>query len=145
MLEIIITCLCILMGVYWALTGLLKLDFWSESGGPGGGFIPLAVGVFVVIMGIYSLVKGRKKIKDEKVRLECKSFLPAAAVLAAILLTYVTGMIPAAFLLILLWLVLIEKTRIPKAFCISALFMAAVWFVFSWWLKVPFPTGIFFA
>lgn len=141
MLELIVTCCCMLMGIYWAVTGLLRLQFWSESGGPGGGFIPLVVGSFVTVMALYSIIKGIKKKKKTEVKLSY--FTPAAAVLLTILLTYVVGMIAAALIFILLWLTLIEKMKLPRAFCLSALFIAAVWFVFSWWLKVPFPTGIF--
>ena len=112
------------IGLY-ALYSSFKYGIWVNNG-PGGGFIALFIGLILIVLCGYSLLKEKSqlfKINELK-----KSLIPFIGI----------------GIYILAWLVLIEKYKPIKALAIDLTICVFMYAVFSIWLKVPFPNGIIF-
>ncbi len=132
--------ICIGVGGYWVLMGLIKYRLWINNG-PGGGVFAVLAGTLMVVCGMILLVRFLKS--KESVKFENPAALMVGAAVATVLSVNVIGMVPALGTYITLWLKLKEKFSIPKALMIGAGTAAFLWFLFSFLLNVPLPWGIF--
>ncbi len=130
----------ILVGLYFSLKGK-EYGLWVNSG-PGGGFLPMLMGVMLIILSIYSLIKGdSEKFKKQE-------FLAALKPFGGIILTLVginlIGFFPAVLIFIPVWLIIVEKYKLQKAVLIDLVTVGVMYGIFSVWLRVPFPSGMIF-
>lgn len=137
---------CVGFGGYFAVMGIFKYHVWDK--GPRGGFLPLVMGLFVAALSFVVFFRELKPAaagNGEKQRstFNFSMLIPPAVVLTAILASYLVGLLPAIGLMVFGWLVILEKVKPLKALLVSAILLVAVWLIFSMWLRVPFPTGIF--
>lgn len=128
------------IGLY-ALYSSFKYGIWINNG-PGGGFVALFIGLILIVLCGYSLLKEKSeffKINELK-----KSLIPFTGILLTLLVIKIFGFFVGIGIYILVWLVLIEKYKPIKALVIDLTICVFMYAVFSIWLKVPFPNGIIF-
>lgn len=128
----------VLMGAAWAALGYFKYGFWVNSG-PGGGFFPVVAGLGAAVLGIYEFLFSPVKVKAVGI----KGLWPAAAMAVTVASIPLIGMVLAMALFIVLWILIVERKSWYKAVLTGAGAGAAIYLVFSLWLKVPFPQGFF--
>lgn len=128
------------IGLY-ALYSSFKYGIWVNNG-PGGGFIALFIGVILIVLCGYSLLKEKSEVF--KINELKKSLIPFGGILLTLLVIKVFGFFMGIGIYILVWLVLIEKYKPIKALTIDLTICVFMYAVFSIWLKVPFPNGIIF-
>lgn len=119
--------------VYYAVT---RYGIWDE--GPGGGFMPLLAGLITVGFSLAALVMIRTPDKPWRKTV----FIPVCVVIALMLATPYLGMLPCLFLLLVVWLGVLERYSWPFTAVTAACVTGCVWLIFSFWLKVPFPQGM---
>lgn len=133
----IIALICGIIGASWAITGWFSYGIWINKG-PGPGFLPVIFGSLTVILCIARLLRKDKDVEP----VDFKAFIPIAAIIVCVLASYVIGFLPAAFLLIVFWLVNQGAYSYKFSVFLSAAIIAFIWGVFEYWLQVPFPAGL---
>jgi hypothetical protein len=129
----------IIMGLYWIVNGFIY-GFWVRKG-PGGGFLPVIAGIMVIIFCLSALWSDRKDKSPSN--FSWMAFLPAAALLGLVLLSYVVGMIVSMGIYIFVWLKYIEKHTTKSSISIGIGTAAVIYAIFVFWLRVPMPIGLF--
>lgn len=147
MYDKIMAAVCAVAGAWWAFTGWTKYELWMEGGGPGGGFLPVVSGTFVAIMSCIALVRSFKrewngKKEAEEIHFRIKEYLPAAAVVIALLLSYIIGLLPALLIMIFAWLKFVEKESLVRSAVPALVFIVIIYILFVMLLNIPFPTGM---
>lgn len=128
------------IGLY-ALYSSFKYGIWINNG-PGGGFIALFIGLILVVLCGYSLLKEKSEVF--KINELKKAMTPFIGIGLTLLIIKIFGFFMGIGIYILVWLVLIEKYKVVKALTIDLVICAFMYAIFSIWLKVPFPNGIIF-
>lgn len=132
-----IALICGLIGAYCALTGWFSYGMWINKG-PGPGFMPVIFGVLTMIFSVVKLLR-----QDEGAEpVDFRAIVPIAAIVACALAVYVIGFLPAAFLLIVFWLVKQGAYSYKFSILLAASIIVFIWGLFGYWLQVPFPTGL---
>jgi hypothetical protein len=131
--------LSIIVGLYW-IKGGFSYGFWVRRG-PGGGFLPVIAGIMAVLFCVTALWADRKDKSPS--RFNWRAFIPAAALLGMVLLSYVLGMILSMAIYIFVWLKFIEKHTAKSAVSIGIGTSAVIYLIFVFWLRVPLPLGLF--
>jgi hypothetical protein len=138
--------LLLLFGVWFAAVALRNYTYWSATG-PGSGFFPFWLGL--AMAGLAALLLARALRETDP----GPGWLPRGRGLARFL-----GVLGAswAFVLLLPWLGmavttvlfllgvlrLLEGHSWVASVAIAVGTAAVNWAVFTWWLRVPFPTGV---
>jgi putative tricarboxylic transport membrane protein len=136
-LEKIIALGIMLFSGFWAFQGMFKYGLWVDNG-PGGGFLPVTIGLITFILAAVGLFKESKPT----VKIEKKNFLPVLGAFVMILAVQIFGMIISSGLFIIAWLLVIEKFKIKKASILGISTTAVIYFVFKFFLNIPFPQGL---
>ena len=132
-----IALVCGLIGAFWAATGWFSYGLWVNKG-PGPGFLPVIFGCFTVIFAIARLLR-----KDEEAEpVDFKAMIPVAAIITCLLAIYIIGFLPAAFLLIVFWLIHQGSYSYKFSVFLAGAIVLSIWGIFGLWLQVPFPTGL---
>ena len=144
----------LISGIFFLCLGIL-LSFWATSyhiGGitkPGSGFLPLILGILIVVFSIVILAQGWKAnpAKEKEVSFS----LPAgwkkiAYVILVLLFTTFSfeplGYLITVFLLITLLMLGKELRSLRKALLTAFLAALGVYLVFILLLEQPFPRGL---
>lgn len=139
-MDKIIKGMFMLVGLYFALKGK-EYGLWVNSG-PGGGFLPMLMGVSLILLSIYSLFKGdSEKFKKQEFLAALKPF---TGILITLLGINFIGFFPSVLIFIPVWLIMIEKYELKKAILIDIVTVGTMYGIFSVWLRVPFPNGMIF-
>jgi len=137
-MDKIITMLCILISTTWVYMGIFKYGFWVDRS-PGGGFIPILMGILTIIFCVILLLKGKFK---KTAQINKRAFYPVVAVLLSLVSMKILGSIITVALLVFIWLRYLEKYTYKHAIMIGIIVAIFVLGVFKLWLQVPLPTGI---
>lgn len=129
----------IIAGMYWIIKGV-EYGFWVRKG-PGGGFLPIIAGSMAIIFCLAALITDRKDKSPSE--FAWKAFLPGAALIGLILLSYVVGMIVSMAIYIFVWLKYFERHTAKSAITIAVGTAATLYAIFVFWLRVPMPLGLF--
>ncbi|MCM0650927.1 tripartite tricarboxylate transporter TctB family protein [Clostridium swellfunianum] len=129
----------IIMGLYWIIGGV-SYGFWVRKG-PGGGFLPIIAGIMAILFCLSALWSERKDKSPSG--FNWLAFIPAAALLAMVMLSYVLGMVVSMAIYIFVWLKFIEKHTLKSAISIGVGTAAVIYLIFVFWLRVPLPLGVF--
>ena len=100
--------------------------------------MPLLAGLITLGFSLATLVMIRTPDKPWRRTV----FLPVLAVAGLMLATPYLGMLPCLFLLLLVWLRGLERYSWAFTAIMASCVTGCVWLIFSFWLKVPFPQGI---
>ena len=138
--EKIIPIILLIVGIVWVVLGFGSYKFLVD-GAPGIGFFPVIAGGMLTLLaaGIVFLPSEAEK---ENAALKIRSFFPTVSGIFVILGSYLVGTIFSVGILVVVWMLLIEKAKPLLAITTSIATTAAVYFVFSYWLTVPFPKGL---
>ena len=136
----IILVACMIVGGYFAYQGWFEYGFWVRKG-PGGGFLPVAIGLLTIALSL--LVFKQTLAQSDSPAIDKRSLYPVAFTLVALLAIKYLGLLITVFLLVFLWLKILEKLPYWKSGAIGIGTVIFIYVVFQTWLYVPFPTGIF--
>lgn len=126
-----------LLGFVWAYKGWFEYGFWVDRG-PGGGFLPVIVGLLCTLFSIAELVKGAKQMEFS---IKWRHFLPVVGCIILFGAVYIFGMVLCLGLFMIAWLVFLEKYPILRATLIGIGTTTLIFFVFQYLFSIPFPTG----
>lgn len=116
---------------------------------PDAGFMPFIVGLGLTILGAIWILTGKKVAAetDEASKFFAKLwYKPAIAVGLMFVYAWAIeawGYILSTLVFMLAWQIVIEREKWFKTLCISTLGTAAMYFLFSYLLKVPVPKEFF--
>jgi len=132
-----------------AITILLSTKFsFGSFANPGPGFLPLSVGIIMLLLSIVLFVQSYlKREEEEKAALMKGATVRVLLILASLiiygLLLESLGFILTTFLLMGFLLLAIGSQRIILAILISLFSSIGCYAVFQLWLEVQLPKGIF--
>lgn len=127
------------IGVLWTFTGITKFGF-MDSKMPTAGFFPIIIGILLCLVSILAL---KADWNNLDINYELKQIYPVLAVIAIVGGSYIIGLLPSVFVYLFLWLYKYEKYSLKFSLIFSVLSFLVINGVFSMWLKIPFPTGLF--
>lgn len=133
----------------WLILESLQFDYLSEFG-PGPGFEPFWLGVFLSILSISLFVNTFRRQADkeyEKPRLPGWKSLGRVGlillIIAGFALSFNTlGLLLTVFLFVALILFTLEGVGIPKSIFYGIMFSGFVFLIFSYWMDINFPKGL---
>lgn len=158
MLRIIISVILIIISCVWMFMGINEYGMWIPGVSADTGFIPTVFGAIVLLFSVVKLVKDIKayvasrqgeaaveksavSFKDVLVKL--KPLLPAVTAILAILLIKFLGMVIGTYLSLFFYMKVVNNDKWIKSLWVTAVITLFFYAVFVFWLKVPFPRGIF--
>lgn len=119
-----------------------------DHGQPGSGFMPFGLGIILAFLACLIIATHRGR---DETRI---SFWPSRAWLRPLLAVIIMGVYVVAFddlgavtsvvILVLAWLLLLEKKSIVVATSTAVLTGLAVYLIFELLLMTPFPRGLLF-
>lgn len=133
--------ICILLGVYWLYGVFAKYPLWHQNG-PGGGLFPAIAGVLLIVCGIVILARACKDNSDTCL-MDQKTYMAFAATFATVLCIKILGMAGALLVFLFCWIHFVEKQKMLTSLLISFCTSGGLWLVFSFFLNIPLPRGIF--
>jgi putative tricarboxylic transport membrane protein len=137
--------LLLLFGLWFAVIALRNYTYWSPNG-PGSGFFPFWLGVAMAVLAALLLVRAVRESESGPAWLPrgrgAVRFLGVlgASVVFVALMPWL-GMVLGTVLFIIVILKALEGHSWPTAIAVALGTAAVNWAVFTWWLRVPFPTG----
>ena len=158
MLRNIISVILIIISCVWMFMGINEYGMWIPGVSADTGFIPTVFGAIVLLFSVVKLVKDIKtyvasrqgeatveksavSFKDVLVKL--KPLLPAVTAILAILLIKFLGMVIGTYLSLFFYMKVVNNDKWIKSLWVTAVITLFFYAVFVFWLKVPFPRGIF--
>jgi len=132
----------------WLIIEALQFDYLSEFG-PGPGFEPFWLGIFLAILSIslfINTIRRQADAEDEKSRLPgWKSIGRIGLIIlliAGFALSFNTlGLLVTVFLFVALILYILENISIMKSIFYGIVFSGSVFLIFSYWMEINFPKG----
>ena len=112
-MDRVISGLCILVGGFWAYKGWFTYGIWVDKG-PGGGFLPVVMGFFIILLSFAQL---RKSFKEpyQKIEISSRILIPIITVVVSVILTKWLGLIVTMTLMTIFWLLIVEKYSLLKS------------------------------
>lgn len=138
--------------LFWLIIGLI-LTIWSATypvgslAQPGSGFLPLGLGILLLIFSTVLLIRAIKSGTEEKANIPMipkrwlNLSLTVLVLLAAIFLFETVGYLLIFFALSLLLPLLAGQITWKRSFLFAVVAAAGVYIIFVWLLKQPLPTG----
>lgn len=133
-----LTIFCLILGAYWAFTGLFTYGLWVNNG-PGPGFLPTIIGALTCIFAGMQLIK---QLKEEAEPFDKRALLPMAAMVGFALCAYVIGFFVSIFFFLIAWPVIRGGYSMKFSVIFSVAVTSALWGIFAYWLQVPFPSSL---
>ncbi len=143
----------LISGVVWLALGVL-LTLWSirynvgSVINPGPGFLPLLLGILLILLSLILLKQVRKSRSIKKARspltlpIGWKKLSCTVLILLAATFTFETiGYLLTVFFLMILLMLVAELGGWKKIFLIAILTALGVYVVFVLWLEQPLPVG----
>lgn len=160
-MEILLALVFMTVSGYWLQQGLAVYGFYID-GKPGSGFIPVLFSILVMILSAIALVRAvRTKravpskttpagdasptvsadVDSWKTRLQ--PLIPAAIAIVGIYAITYLGVVVAVALIAFCWVRFLSHYTVVRSFLFSVPIVLFIYVVFVWWLRVPFPRGVF--
>ena len=158
MLRIVISVLLIIIACVWMFMGITEYGIWIPGVSADTGFIPTVFGAIVLLFSVVKLVKDikayvasrqgeaaveKKQVSFKEVLITLKPLLPAVTAVLAIVLIKFLGMVIGTFLSLFFYMKVVNNDKWIKSIWVPAVITLFFYAVFVFWLKVPFPRGIF--
>jgi putative tricarboxylic transport membrane protein len=110
---------------------------------PGPGFAPLALGVFLALVGLACAVRGWRQPAIEPVVLGETKVLVCLALLAAGIVAWTTlGYLPTSAAFLTISFRVFARISWVRAFAIGVVSAVIIWVIFEKALGVPLPGGV---
>lgn len=137
----------VVLSLAFSAAALNYYTYWGENG-PGPGFLPAWLGLVMAVLGALLLV-GSLRARGPSI-----DWLPdrtgmrrlavvTGATIAFVALLAVLGMAVATALFIVVLVRGLGRHRWTVALAVAAGVAAINYLVFTYWLRVPFPVGVF--
>ncbi len=116
---------------------------------PGPGFFPFVCGGFFIVFSAIWLSSVRKSGGDEDDEpffakgMWIKPLLAVLLILAYAFVMEPLGYILSTLFFMMLWQLVLERTKVPKTLIISVITAVVLYYLFTMLLQVPLPSGIF--
>lgn len=138
--KIIIPVVAFAIGVIFLLTGITQYGFWNrETSRPTMGFFPIIIAFALVALSALAFVQALGK--DKIVEFELQNWLVPIALVAIILMSYITGLVLAIVLFEIFWLRFYEKLSWKTTIIVLAIVLFIVDGCFQMWLGIELPKG----
>jgi len=132
----------------WLILEARQFDYLSEFG-PGPGFEPFWLGIFLAILSVSLLVSTFRKpfeAEYEKSRLPGWKSLGRVGLILLIIAGFALclntfGLILTVFLFVAIILYTLEGIGILKSMFYGIVFSGSVFLIFSYWMGINFPKG----
>jgi hypothetical protein len=137
--------LLLVFGIGFAV-GARRYPYWTPNG-PGSGFLPLWLGLTMVVLAVALLVGATRRTGPGV------AWLPGGRAFTRLIVVVVAtalfiwlmpwlGMTLGTFLFLVVLLRFLEGHGWGATLGVAVATTAANWLVFIYWLNVPFPTGV---
>jgi hypothetical protein len=137
--------------LFWLVVGLI-LTIWSATypignlGQPGTGFLPLGLGILLIIFSTVLLIRAFRLTAGEgKAPMLPERWLrlgtTVLVLIACVFLFEKVGYLLIFFVLALVLPLLAGQITLKRSFIFAVLTAAGVYIVFVWLLAQPLPTG----
>lgn len=130
----------ILVGLLFSVLSILDYEIINPTKGPMLGFMPLVVGILLVLVGIFDLFQAHKDAEPKFLK---DNFLFILCVAATIAASYLIGLLPAGYIFAFSWLKFKEKCSWKIVIITMVFLLVLILGVFVFWLDIPFEYGIF--
>jgi hypothetical protein len=136
----------LVLGVWFAAVALRNYTYWGATG-PGSGFFPFWLGAAMAALAALLLVRAARETDPGPAWLPrgrgAVRFLGVlGGATAFVTLLPWLGMAVATVLFLVGVLRGLEGHSWPASVVIAMATAVVNWAVFTWWLRVPFPTGV---
>jgi hypothetical protein len=136
----------LVLGLVFAAGGLRNYTYWGPTG-PGSGFFPFWLGLIMAALAAWLLLGALRGqgtdvgwLPEGTGRRRLVTVLGVTAALIAVL--KIVGMAVGTVLFLVVILRFVEGLRWPSTVAIAVGTAAVNYFVFTYWLRVPFPVGV---
>ncbi len=136
----------LVLGLAFGAGGLRNYTYWGPTG-PGSGFFPFWLGLTMAVLSAWLLLgalRGRGPdggwLPAGAGRRRLVTVLGVIAALIAVL--KIVGMAVGTVLFLVVILRFVEGLRWSSTVAIAVGTAAVNYFVFTYWLRVPFPVGV---
>ena len=130
---------CILIGIYFVVTSFRNYEVYNPTKGPMAGFMPLAVGILLILVALADLIQAGKY---QDVILEKENWFFVICVCVTVACNYLIGLLPAGFLFCFLWMRFKSKCSWKETIITLAVLAIVIFSIFVYWLKIPFTYGL---
>lgn len=124
-----------------------RFPYWHPTTGPGSGFLPVWLGIALAVLAVLLFVnagvtasEGGRWLPD-LAALRRLALILGASVVFVVAMDAV-GMIVGTALFLVFVLRVVERYRWTTVLGVAAAAAVANYVVFTYWLRVPFPTGV---
>lgn len=142
----IIGLLFLCFGAYLVISSR-EFAYWQDFG-PGTGYFPFWLGVMLIILSVILLVQvffSHKTKKEKGFGFDKGSMYPCAALIGmfvCFLLMEHLGFILPVVLFVLVFMEILEPKKWMLHAGVAVSTGLILYFVFSYWMGIPFPTGV---
>ena len=131
----------------FAACALKHYSYWGENG-PGSAFLPFWLGVTMALLATVLLVRALRSTDPGPDWLPERSALRRLALVlgattALVALLPLLGMFVATVLFMLVVVRGLDRHPWPTTLAVALGIASFNYLVFTWWLKVPLPVGVF--
>ncbi len=137
--KYIVPIFVILAGIFFAVYSYTHYQFYSPTQGPMQGFMPVVLGILLVISGIAALIQARN---EEDKSLDPRNWSIVLAMGLVLIFNFIIGTLPSVAVFLIIWLKFISKYNWKITLFVFVIIMAFVIGVFKIWMDIPFTQGI---
>jgi hypothetical protein len=124
-----------------------RFPYWHPDTGPGSGFLPLWLGLVMAVLAVLLFLNAGGAASGDGRWIPPGGALRRLALILGASVVFVAamdavGMIVGSALFLVFVLRVVERYRWTTVLGVAAAAAAANYLVFTYWLRVPFPTGI---
>jgi putative tricarboxylic transport membrane protein len=123
-----------------------RFPYWHPTTGPGSGFLPVWLGIALTVLAVLlflnaggTTTRAGRWMPDRATLRRLALILGASVAFVAAM--EAVGMIVGTALFLVFVLRVVERYRWTTVVGVAAAAAAANYVVFTYWLRVPFPTG----
>jgi putative tricarboxylic transport membrane protein len=129
---------------------LWRYEYWSRVEGPGPGFMPFWLGLVMAVLAAMLLLSSLKQKDPGAAWLPSGEGLKRLLVVLAVSIAYVAllrviGMTVGTALFLIVLIRFLDRQPWWMCFAIGVAAAIGNYLVFVYWLKVPFPEGMFWS
>lgn len=123
-----------------------RYPYWRAEMGPGSGFLPLWLGIALTVLALLLFLNAGATVSGDGRRLPDRAALRRLALILGACVVFVAamdavGMIAGTALFLVFVLRVVERYRWRTVVAVALAAAAMNYVVFTYWLRVPFPTG----
>lgn len=123
-----------------------RFPYWRTETGPGSGFLPVWLGIALAVLAALLFVNAGRATAGDGRWLPDRAALRRFALILGACVVFVAvmdavGMIVGTALFLVFVLRVIEGYRWTTVLGVAVAAAAVNYLVFTYWLRVPFPTG----